>query len=87
VANWMRTAAALDAQGETVLAGEVRQFVNRLPAVLTDKEWILFSMLNNIIYPGRQIIRLFRQRTAETRHRGGPRADVCMGYGGIIRGR
>ena len=38
VANWTATADALDAQGETVLAGEVRDFVRGLPRVLTDKE-------------------------------------------------
>jgi len=34
----MKTADALDAQGEVALAGDVRQFANHLPPVLTDKE-------------------------------------------------
>jgi hypothetical protein len=38
VANWMKTADALDAQGEIILASDVRYFANHLPPVLTDKE-------------------------------------------------
>lgn len=38
MANWTATAEVLDAQGETVLASEVRDFVRCLPRVLTDKE-------------------------------------------------
>lgn len=38
IANWMRTADALDAQGEIPLAGQVRYFARHLPPVLTDKE-------------------------------------------------
>jgi hypothetical protein len=38
VSNWMRTADALDAQGEIILAGEVRYFAIYLPPVLTHKE-------------------------------------------------
>jgi hypothetical protein len=38
MANWTATADALDVQGETGLAGEVRNFVRALPRVLTDKE-------------------------------------------------
>ena len=40
MANWTATAKVLDAQGETVLASEVRDFVRRLPRILTDKERI-----------------------------------------------
>jgi Relaxase/Mobilisation nuclease domain len=38
VSNWMKTADALDAQGEIILASDVRDFANHLPPVLTDKE-------------------------------------------------
>ncbi len=38
VAGWMGVAAALDAQGEIILAGDVRYFANHLPRVLTDRE-------------------------------------------------
>jgi hypothetical protein len=38
VAGWMQLAAALDAQDEVVLAGDVRYFANHLPPVLTDRE-------------------------------------------------
>jgi hypothetical protein len=37
VGSWMKTADALDAQGEVDLAGEVRYFAGHLPPVLTDK--------------------------------------------------
>jgi hypothetical protein len=38
VTCWMGIAATLDAQGEIVLAGDVRDFANHLPKVLTDRE-------------------------------------------------
>ena len=38
VANWMKAAKMLDAQGEIALAGDVRYFANHLPPVLTDRE-------------------------------------------------
>ena len=47
VADWTRIASALDAQGEIILAGDVRYFANHLPRVLTDRErlaeeWVRF---------------------------------------------
>lgn len=47
VAGWMRIASTLDAQGEIILAGDVRYFANHLPRVLTDRErlaeeWVRF---------------------------------------------
>jgi hypothetical protein len=39
-ASWMGIAQTLDAQGEIVLAGDVRYFANHLPWVLTDRERI-----------------------------------------------
>ena len=38
--GWAATAQALEVQGETLLAAEVRNFVRRLPPALTDKERI-----------------------------------------------
>jgi relaxase-like protein len=38
VTGWMGIAATLDAQGEIVLAGDVRCFASHLPKVLTDRE-------------------------------------------------
>jgi hypothetical protein len=38
VAAWTKTADQLDAQGKTILAGEVRSFSRHLPPVLTDRE-------------------------------------------------
>ncbi len=49
VANWMKTADALDAQGEITLAGDVRYFANHLPPVLTAKEKVATT-----IYPPHQ---------------------------------
>jgi hypothetical protein len=43
--HWNKTADALDAQGEVVLAGEVRQFARRLPPVLTVKERIALGLV------------------------------------------
>jgi hypothetical protein len=38
VATWLKAAEVLDAQGEEILAGEVRYFANHLPPVLTDRQ-------------------------------------------------
>jgi hypothetical protein len=45
VAAWTRTADQLDAQGETILAGEVRYFSRHLPPVLTDRERLAAEFL------------------------------------------
>jgi hypothetical protein len=47
VAAWTRTADQLDAQGETVLAGEVRYFSRHLPPVLTDRERLAAQFLQH----------------------------------------
>jgi hypothetical protein len=44
MSHWTKTADVLDAQGEAVLAGEVRQFARRL-SVLTDKERIAAGLV------------------------------------------
>jgi hypothetical protein len=38
VSAWMKAADVLDAQGEIILAGDVRYFVKHLPPVLTDRQ-------------------------------------------------
>jgi hypothetical protein len=38
VSAWMKAADVLDAQGEIILAGDVRYFVKQLPPVLTDRQ-------------------------------------------------
>jgi hypothetical protein len=38
VAGWLGIAEALERQGETTLAGDVRNFTQRMPRALTDKE-------------------------------------------------
>ena len=45
VAAWLRTADQLDAQGEAVLASEVRHFSRHLPPVLTDRERLAAQFL------------------------------------------
>lgn len=47
IASWMRTADALDAQGEVVLAADVRHFAGNLPPVLTDKERLAIDFLRH----------------------------------------
>ena len=38
VSAWMKAAEVLDAQGEIILAGDVRYFASHLPPVLTDRQ-------------------------------------------------
>jgi hypothetical protein len=38
VSTWMKAAEVLDAQGEIILAGDVRYFASHLPRVLTDRQ-------------------------------------------------
>jgi MobA/VirD2-like, nuclease domain len=47
IAVWMKTADALDAQGEVALAGDVRHFANHLPSVLTDKEQLAIDFIRH----------------------------------------
>lgn len=48
VAGWLGVATLLDRQGEAALAGEVRQFVNNLPPVLTDRERIASELIRHV---------------------------------------
>lgn len=43
----MKTADALDAQGEVVLAADVRHFAGNLPPVLTDKERLAIDFIRH----------------------------------------
>lgn len=45
VSSWIRAAEVLDAQGEEVLAGEVRYFAKHLPPVLTDRQQLAAKFL------------------------------------------
>jgi hypothetical protein len=51
VAGWMGIAATLDAQGEIVLAGDVRYFANHLPQVLTDRERLAEEFIQYLMKP------------------------------------
>jgi hypothetical protein len=51
VAGWMGIAATLDAQGEIVLAGDVRYFANHLPRVLTDRERLAEEFIQHLKKP------------------------------------
>jgi hypothetical protein len=51
--SWMEVAAMLDAQGEMVLAGDVRNFANRLPPVLTDRQQIAVELIHRLQEPAK----------------------------------
>jgi hypothetical protein len=44
----MSVAAALDAQGEITLAGDVRYFAKHLPPVLTDRERLAAAFIQHV---------------------------------------
>jgi len=48
VANWLKVADKLDAQGEIGLAGDVRYFANHLPGVLTDRQRLAQQFIRHI---------------------------------------
>lgn len=48
VDGWMKVASALDAQGQEVLAGDVRYFAKNLPPVLTDRERLAAEFLQYV---------------------------------------
>lgn len=48
VAGWKAVADTLDAQGEIVLAGEVRSFAMCLPPVLTDRERLAVEFIRHV---------------------------------------
>jgi MobA/VirD2-like, nuclease domain len=45
---WLEVASTLGVQGETALAGEVRQFASQLRRVLTDRERVAIALVQNI---------------------------------------
>ena len=45
VSAWLKAAEVLDAQGEEILAGEVRYFAKHLPPVLTDRQQLAAQFL------------------------------------------
>jgi hypothetical protein len=45
VSTWMKAAEVLDAQGEVVLAGDVRYFAGHLPPVLTDRQRLAAQLI------------------------------------------
>jgi hypothetical protein len=68
VAGWMGIAATLDAQGEIVLAGDVRYFANHLPRVLTDRERLAGEFIRHLkrpITPHAESRELVRDRALE----------------------
>jgi hypothetical protein len=46
VSTWMKAAQVLDAQGEVVLAGDVRYFAGHLPPVLTDRQRLAAQLIS-----------------------------------------
>jgi hypothetical protein len=48
VSGWMGIADTLDAQGEIVLAGDVRSFAKHLPPVLTDRERLAQGLVRHL---------------------------------------
>ncbi len=47
VSTWMKAAEVLDAQGEMILAGDVRYFASHLPPVLTDRQRLAAQFIRN----------------------------------------
>jgi hypothetical protein len=45
VSAWMKAAEVLDAQGEIILAGDVRYFASHLPPVLTDRQRLAVQLV------------------------------------------
>ncbi len=48
IEGWLEIARTLDRQGETMLSGDVRHFVQHLPRVLTDKERLAVQLAQNL---------------------------------------
>ena len=46
--GWLDAADTLDAQGEVILAGEVRHFARHLPRVLTDREQLAVALVTHL---------------------------------------
>jgi hypothetical protein len=61
----MGVAAQLDAQGEIILAGDVRYFASNLPKVLTDREKLAMQLLRHQAWPRTKNEPRVQQRTQE----------------------
>ena len=48
VSNWLQVAEALDQQGETTLAGDVRNFARHLPIIRTDNEALSAAFVRHV---------------------------------------
>ena len=49
IREWEQTARQLDAQGERVLAADVRAFVKGMPPPRTDREWVAAGILAEVV--------------------------------------
>jgi hypothetical protein len=65
VDGWMGVAAQLDAQGEIILAGDVRYFASNLPKVLTDREKLAVQLLRHQAWRRTENEPRVQQRTTE----------------------
>jgi hypothetical protein len=65
VDGWMGVAAQLDAQGEVILAGDVRYFASNLAKVLTDREKLAMQLLRHQAWPRTKNEPRVQQRTQE----------------------
>ncbi len=78
VENWLGVAQILDAQGEPILAGDVRHFARHLPAVLTDREKLAVRLMEYLRGSPGQTLTTLRDRTADlARNRGSPMPREC----------
>lgn len=59
--GWNQVATVLDAQGEVVLAGEVRHFATRLPRVMTDRERLAAQLLQHV-RSGKELRKVLTER-------------------------
>ena len=75
VSAWMKAAQVLDAQGEVVLAGDVRYFAGHLPPVLTDRQR-LAAQLVGFVKKQRQTQRNGPERGYLRTRRGRARAVI-----------
>ena len=81
VDGWMEIAARLDAQGEVVLAGDVRYFASNLPKVLTDRERLAVQLLRYQALQRAKTIRVWSNGPGRS---SGP-GEVCTPRSSAIR--
>ncbi len=61
VEGWNQVATVLDAQGQVVLAGEVRHFATRLSRVMTDRERLAAQLLQHV-RSGKELRKVLTER-------------------------